>query len=218
MSPHESVSAVGVPAAASVLRPSRRSTAWRRAPFLAAGLAFVAVLTTHLIDFGADDLRSQLFNADSDRSWSHILTAVIIVVSMAVALVGARRRTSAASLWTAAAAILAFLAVDEISPLHDRIDATSWGKLVYTPILVALCVCLWRLSARTVHSVVVRAGLATLVVAFAIHVFGPHIISALGFGMSSWPYQVKVALKEGAESAGWILLVMGLALLARSSE
>lgn len=210
MSTHESLSVIGVPPAPSLSRRTREA-ALARASLGVAATAFAAVLVSHLIDFGADDLRVALFNAESDGSWSHVLTAVVVVGATLITLAGARRVARHASLWTISAAILAFISVDEISSLHARIDAMSWGKLVYAPILAVLCVCLWRLSDRTARSLTLRAGIVTLIVSFGIHVFGPHIVSALGFSQDSWLYQIKVGLKQGTESAGWILVLLGLA-------
>jgi hypothetical protein len=43
-----------------------------------------------------------------------------------------------------------------------------------------------------------------------VHVLGPHVVQALGWGTDSWAYQVEVGLKEGMELAGWLLLVFAL--------
>jgi hypothetical protein len=184
--------------------------------FTIAGAGFVAVVATHLIDFGTDQLRAGMFNADSDASWSHLLVAAILVAATAAAAVGAWRATDQRRLWTGALAVLAFLAIDEVTPLHKHVDNVSWGKALYAPILLILGVCVWRLSARTSQQKILRVGLATLVISFAIHVFGVHVVNALGWGTGSWAYQVKVALKEGSELAGWFLVLVGLWRLALS--
>ncbi len=191
-------------------RVRRRFAPTSRTALTVAAAVFLAVLVTHLLDFGIDSLRVPLFNADSDGSWSHVLSATTLAALTLTALGGLVRGSQQRSLWAATAAILGFLAVAEISTLHVRIDAMSWGKLVYAPALLVLCLCLWRLSSVPSRSVIVRAGLATLLVSFAIHVFGPHILSALGFGTSSWAYQVKVGLKQASELSGWLLLLFGL--------
>jgi hypothetical protein len=214
MSNHEAVSV-----APPVARFSGRNLALPSSygAFVLALVGFTAVLITHLIDFGSNNLSIRLFNADSDASWSHVLIAAIIVVATAAAAVGAWRSQTQRGWWGAATAILGFIAIDEISSLHTRIDSMSWGKALYAPILLALCVCLWRLSAGRRASFVLRAGLLTLVISFAIHVFGPHVVSALGWGYDSWAYQVKVALKQGTELAGWLLVVWGLCRLVFGS-
>jgi hypothetical protein len=179
-------------------------------PFAVAAAAFAAVVITHLLDFGLDDLHNQLFDADLGSSWSHILVAAVLIAATGLALLGAIRDDARRGLWSIATAILAFLAVDEVTPLHTQVDDMSWGKALYAPILAALGVCLWRLSARSEQRLVVRAGIVTLVISFAIHVFGPHVLSAIGLGASTWAYQIKVALKEGTELAGWLLVLAGL--------
>jgi hypothetical protein len=62
---------------------------------------------------------------------------------------------------------------------------------------------------------VVYAGLALLLSSLVIHVLGPDVVHALGWQQGSWAYQIKVALKEGTELAGWVVLVPAVVALAR---
>jgi uncharacterized membrane protein YfcA len=191
-------------------------------PFVAAAVGFVAVLVTHLIDFGSENLSVRLLDANSDTSWSHRLITATLVAVTAVAVVGAWRSRRQRGLWTIAAAILAFLAVDELSNLHTQVDQLAWGKALYGPLLLILGVCIWRLAGpwrpadAKAERWELRVGIAVLFISFGIHVLGPHIVHALGYGTDSWPYQVKVALKQGTELAGWLLVLIGLWRLASS--
>lgn len=205
MSARDSVSAAPRLAAASYER-----FATGVGPFLLAGAGFVAVLITHLIDFGNNNLSIGLLNADSDASWSHRLIAATVVAATAVALVNAWRAREQRTLWAVVTGILAFLAVDELTSLHTQVDNMAWGKALYAPILLVLGVCIWRLAARSPQGLVLRVGVAILFLSFGIHVLGPHIVHALGYGFDSWPLQVKVALKQGTELAGWLLVLIGL--------
>jgi len=210
-SQQSSFSVAAVPVARPVSRPKTRDLAVRGAPGFLAALAFGTVMGSHLADFGADDLRVRVLNANSDSSWSHVLIAAILVVATAFGVIGARRQLRQRKLWSISAAILALLSISELSSLHAKIDQMSWGKLVYAPILLALVSCLWRLSAGTRFRLLVRAGLGTLVLSFAIHVLGPHVVHVLGYGYDSWAYQIKVGLKQATELAGWLLVVLGAA-------
>ena len=60
-----------------------------------------------------------------------------------------------------------------------------------------------------------RAGVTLLVLSLAIHVIGPPIERLAGWGEDSWGTQLKIALKEGTELAGWALVVPSLLLLRR---
>jgi hypothetical protein len=184
--------------------------ALRSASFIVAAAGLVAVVVTHLVDFGADDLRIRLLNANSDASWSHLVVAATLVAATAVAIAGATQSRAGWRLCTGLAAILAFLSISEITTLHAEIDRMSWGKLVYTPLLLVLCACAWGLPGLGRGRLVLRVGFATLVLSFAIHVFGPHVVHALAFNNGSWAYQIKVALKQGTELAGWLLVLLGL--------
>ena len=208
-------SAVTAPAAATVTGIGYRRSAIDAGPFVLAGAALCAVLVTHLVNFGSDHLRVRVLDAGSDSSWSHVVIAIALLVATAIGLVGIRRSATQRREWIAATGVLAFLSISELTSLHARIDEMSWGKLVYAPILLVLCLCLWRISDRTEHRLVIRAGIAMLVVSFGIHVFGPHVVHALGWGTDSWAYQIKVGLKQGTELAGWLLVVWGLWRVAR---
>jgi hypothetical protein len=167
-------------------------------------------MTTHLIDFGTEHLRIQLLDANSGSSWSHRLVAATLVAVTAASVRGAWRSAAHRRLWGVTAAILGFLALDEISSLHAHVDQINWGKTLYAPILLILGVCVWRLADGSDQRARLLAGSATLMVSFAIHVFGLHFVQALGWGTVSWAYQVKVGLKQGTELAGWLIVAIGL--------
>jgi hypothetical protein len=102
-----------------------------------------------------------------------------------------------------------------LSTRHLGESLPHWQVLLLPPLGLALFL-LWReaealdrLAARTC-----RTGCVLLVCAFALHVFGAALLRSLGIGVDSWPYQVKVALKEGLEIAGWLLVASGLAATA----
>jgi hypothetical protein len=210
MSTHESISAP------PVSRFPYRRLVIPGGAITIAGVGFIAVVATHLIDFGTDQLRVGIFNAASDQSWSHLVVAGMLVVATGFGALATWRSHGQRGLWATATAILAFLSIDEVTPLHNHVDDMSWGKALYAPILLLLGVCLWRLSDRTDQQRILRAGLGILVVSFGIHVFGVHIVHALGWASGSWAYQVKVALKEGTELAGWLLVLVGVSRLALS--
>jgi hypothetical protein len=94
-----------------------------------------------------------------------------------------------------------------VSRLHTHI---GFWPVLYAPLLVGLTAAVWRVARGTSEEAVIAAGLLTLFASLAIHVLGPHVVHALGWGVDSWAYQVKVGLKEGTELGGWVLVVPGL--------
>lgn len=199
----------------TVVRTRKSDERGRVWPLLLAGAVVVAVLVTNLIDFGADHLRVRLLDANTDTSWSHRATAAALAAGAAVALLRAVRSNPRRAWWAATAGILVFLFVVEISPVHVQVDRLSYGKLVYAPLLVGLVVCVWRLANSSSHASLMLAGLAALFVSYTIHLFGMPVMHALGWGSESWGYQARAGLKEGAELAGWLLVVLTLWRLAR---
>lgn len=178
--------------------------------------ALLAVITTHLIGFAVDHPEPGWLNASASSSWSHRAVAVSLAAATVACAWGARGGNERGT-WVLAALILGFLALDELTSLHAHVDEATWGKVLYAPILLALGLSLWRLAAGTNQRGILAAALITLAVSFVIHVFGAHVVEALGWGTGSWPYQVKVALKEGMELAGWLLVLTVLLRLSTTA-
>jgi hypothetical protein len=199
-----------VPAAAG-RAATVRAVASNHDSALAAVGAAVLVLATNLIDFGVDHGHIRLLDASAEWSWSHVVASAAFAAGMLAGVLGARRGPA----WRAIAGLFALLLIDNLTRLHTHIG--YWPAL-YAPILLGLSYALWSATRDTEVSRVVLAGLAMLVVSLGIHVVGPHVVHALGWGTDSWAYQVKVGLKEGTELAGWVLVVPGLWRLLSSSR
>ena len=178
--------------------------------FVIAALAFLAVIATNLASLTLDHLRTSLLNANWEFSWSHDADTIALAVGTCAAASVVRRPGSRRGLWAVTAAILALLVLDELSPVHGQLR--NFGKLLYAPVLAALVVALWRLTARTTERRFVFWGVATLLVSFGMHVVGLHVLRPIGY--LNWLYQTGVGFKEGTELAGLILLVAALWMLA----
>jgi hypothetical protein len=172
-------------------------------PLVVGAAALIAEVTTHLIDFGVYDLRIRILDSSAEWSYSHLLATFALAAGALACARGAawgdKRR-----LWRVASALFAFLCVDGATRLHEHVPA--W-PILYAPVLIALSGSLVAISSGTDQADVVFVGLALLFGSFAIHVFGPGVVHAFDWAPSGWAYQVKVALKEGSELAGWVILV-----------
>lgn len=169
-------------------------------------IAFALVVASNLVSLGLDHLRTNLINANWEFSWSHDLDTLLLAVGTCTAVAGARASGARRRLWLATAGILALFFLDEVSALHGQVG--NLDKLLYTPILVALVLCVWRLTEQTPDRMLVIRGLTTLLFSFAMHVAGLHLLRQVGY--TTYLYQVGVGFKEGAELAGLILLVTAL--------
>jgi hypothetical protein len=125
-------------------------------------------------------------------------------------------------------AILGLLALDDVIAVHERVSGKTTGllgiagdygralwPLLYFPLLFFVFVALWKLAARTFATagLTIRLGLGLLVAAVAAevlwsawHLRGGHI--------GDWPDTIQVAIEEGMEFAGWILVASGLTAVA----
>lgn len=185
------------------------------APISVAAIAAATVVATNLVDFELDTPRFALLNANDQASWSHIATAAALAIAAVIAILTAMRPGHRRTLWGVVAVVQALLFVAEVSSVHVIVDRHSFGKLIYLPLLAVLVLCLWLLTLGSEQAPLVWAAILVLMVAYVVHVLGASVVEALGWGSGSWVYQVKVGIKEGAELAGWLLLVVALTRLSR---
>jgi hypothetical protein len=182
-----------------------------RAAYLAAFAALTIEVATHLLDFGLDDLHLRLLDASSEWSWSHMVATVAFASGAAVSVFAARRRRSERRQWWILAGLFAVLFADNVTRAHETVP--HW-PLVVLPALAGVAIGVVRLARGTTVFHVAVAGLGLLLASFAIHVLGHALVHGAGWGADTWGYQIKVALKEGIELAGWVLLVPVLVRLA----
>ena len=181
--------------------------------FVLAAAAFVLVLASNLLSLRTDHLRTTLINANWEFSWSHDAATLLLGIGVWTSLIGARATRADRRLWLATAAIPPCS-----SWMRHRRCTGQLGnldKLLYVPILAALVVCVWRLAAGTRERALVACGLTTLLLAFAMHVAGLHLLRPLGY--NNYVYQSGVGFKEGTELAGLMLLVTALWRRARQA-
>jgi hypothetical protein len=183
----------------------------RRAAYLAAAAALMIEVAAHLLDFGLDGLRVRLLDASSEWSWSHIVATGAFLTGTAVSALAARRRLGDERQWWVLAALFAVLSIDNLTRAHEAVP--RWPLFV-APALAGVAIGIVRLARRTPWFRTALAGLALLLASFAVHVLGHALVQRAGWGPGTWPYQVKVALKEGTELAGWVLLIPVLVRLA----
>jgi hypothetical protein len=179
---------------------------WRALAVPAAIAAAAATAGAHLLDFSLLDLRSPALDADVNWSISDTISVVAIAVTtIAVALVA----TTARSLMLLPLiGLLAFLVADDAIQIHERI-----GKpLELAIVLPAALLLLWfSYTHASSGGKLVRLGLGLLACSFVLG-STDHLIELLGWSAADWQFQLKVAIKQAAEIAGWILIAFGAAL------
>jgi hypothetical protein len=183
-----------------------------RVAVLVVSALVTAAIAAHLIDFGVYDLRVRVMNAGlgtSPVAWVSPAAVLVAVGASAVLARGSRR-------WSMRALPVALAAVLVLASDHLGKSVPYWQILLLPPLGLTLAV-LWHVAAKLHPSTgrVLRTGCLLLVIAFGLHVFGATILRHVGVGVDTWVYQVKIALKEGAEISGWLLIAFGLAIAAR---
>jgi hypothetical protein len=173
-------------------------------------------------------LENRHLNADVDGNLLTWLTASATVAGALAALaIGVLFREHRLQL-VLLSAILGLLALDDVIAVHERVSgkttallgiAGDYGRALwpalYFPLLLFVLLTLWRLAGRIVApaAVAIRVGLALLVAAVGAEM----LWSAwhLGGGqVGDWPDTIQVAIEEGMELAGWILIAAGLTAVA----
>jgi hypothetical protein len=100
------------------------------------------------------------------------------------------------------------LAIAESAHLRD----SHGGILLYVLALPVAAVLLVDVARDHEARRLMILGLSCLAAALALHELGPPVLRALGWRYDSWGFQVKIALKESVEFAGWLLVAFALAL------
>lgn len=189
----------------------------------AAVAAFVLQSAVHVTNVLLDR-RFDLLDADTDHgvfAWASAAATAAAAV-LAFVLASRLRRRDYVLLGVA----LAVFALDDLLAVHERIgelddtlglpERIQLQRLVWIivllPLLAAAAILLWRIAAEAPPRAgeVVRAGLALLVLAVAAEAVTP-VLFNFDWGQDSIPYESEVVFEEGAELAGWILVVTGLA-------
>ena len=185
----------------------------------AAGAAIAAVAietTTHLLDFGLWNLRVRLLDSSYEWSYSHLLSTLAGAAAGLVCACAAGGARSQWRAWAVAAALFGVLVLDNITRVHESVPV--W-PVVYAPLFAVLSLAVIRAVARTSVARLAHAALGLLGASLAIHMLEPEVLRlfpggatswGVGWGPTGWADQVKVAVKEGTELGGWVLLVPAL--------
>jgi hypothetical protein len=166
-------------------------------------VTFLAQAAAQLIDFGFT-LHIAALEWDERTS---VFGVISLLAQGAVGFAAALRsaRSSRRRLWQLLSALVAVLLV-------VRIAVGYHAALLVGPVALVF-VLVWRLSADEPASVraTARGGLLLLVCSFVVHAIGIKVVSGLGYGQNTWPYEVKAVLKHGTELSGWVLLATSIA-------
>ena len=183
------------------------------------GQTVVQVLNLTVLDRGI-----ALIEVDSDDSlWAFLSSALMAIAAGAIGVIGMLQPGRRASLLVLAA-ILGFLAADDILAIHERITVEELGPiphpsrvvwiLAFAPMLAVALVLLRGWSAALVPAARrwLRAGLAALALALGMEFLSP-VLFAAGIEKGTLLYDLEVLVEEGLELVGTALLA-GVAIAA----
>ncbi len=181
---------------------------------LATIVIVVAVSAAQLINYAFFSHRIPALDPASDGGVSGAAGNIALAAAAVSAWVLAAHMRPARLAAVVLAALLTFLAVDDVVRLHDRIP--HWLAF-YLPVLAAVFICLaavargHRGAGPAVVDRLIGAGLLLLLCSFSLHVLGRRLLLDLGLSdTAGLAYQTKAAVKHGTEVAGWLLITLGL--------
>ncbi len=187
-----------------------------------AAAAFVVQAVTHLAVYKTS---IWTLNADHENTvWTWAASSATFAAAVgAVVLLAV---WPAATTWLAAlAATLFFFSLDDAIGLHEkivhsRVDAIGpfaegarivW-PILYSPLLVGVFILLWTLGSVLPRRAArpVQGGLLLLAAAMVFEVVTAFFVGSGEHHHLSFAYNAEVAVEEGFELAGWILIATGL--------
>jgi hypothetical protein len=231
---------VGTKIPASDVVPSRRREAVYQGSDLTDGLTTLGIRiaiavvvfqsAAHLTYVFLTDGRANQFNLDAEQnafSWASSGTtfcAAFLVFLLGLLATQKRMRFFVLS------GIIALFSLDDALALHEELGSSvkhalglpdGLGHLwpvFFFPVLAISFLLLWDLARSTTGRVraVLQGGIALLVLG----VVSEASVSAWyvrGGEAETWPGALQIVLEEGAELAGWILIVTGLVATACAS-
>jgi hypothetical protein len=185
------------------------------------GAGFAALVAGHLLNELVLDKRYWHLDADVDGNALTVASAAATLAASLGAFLLARYAPHHRRRLVGAAAVLAFVAVDDVAAIHEDLGASLthvglpdiagiWFPL-YLPMLAATAAVLWS-AARSLPVALpcVRVALLLLAAAIAGEVLAAASLEAIHRGNESLGYELEVALEEAAELAGWTLIATGL--------
>lgn len=183
----------------------------------AAVIVVLAGAAAQLVNYVFFNLRIQSLDPGADRGVFGIIGDVAVAGAAISAWVLTARVRSKRPAAATLAALLTFLAVDDVTRLHEKIP--DWPAF-YLPVLVVALICIVAVSGGSsgrfqfgaargsVLAVdpLIGAGILLLTLSLLLHALG-----LLGVAdTSGFVYQAKGLVKHVSEIAGWLLIALGL--------
>jgi hypothetical protein len=203
-----------------------------RVGFRIAVVAMLVLAAAHLGNEFVLDGRVEGLDADVEGNvftWasSTATFAVAFCAALHAAAVEKQRRE-----FTVLAALTLWFSMDDVAIIHERVAhkigedlfglsdaiAVRLWLILYLPLLVLAALVLWRIAdeAQPPAGRSVRLGLGLLVASIPVEIVGA-LTRELAEEGTNVPNELRIALEEGLELGGWILVAAGLTAILCSA-
>lgn len=199
----------------------------RSRPLVAVPVLLVSAQTLgYLLDRFVLEWRLGALDLDAEASWFGKLAAAAAVTAGCLLLTGVGPRPLHGRSRAILGGLLVVLGLDDLLVIHERFGwrvAHALGRdddtlrlawpILYLPLLAVVALLLVRLSRGLppVHARALRVALGLLAVAVAAELVS-FLLKEAGFANGSFPDTIEVTIEEGAELAGWTVVVLAVAL------
>lgn len=195
-------------------------------------LAVIVQTTAHLVNEFLLDDRVQGLDADVEGTsftWASSVATFTVALAAFLHAVAFQRQRRVFGLL---AGIAVWFSLDDVAVIHER-AALELGEdvlslpdyvavrlwlILYLPLLVLVGLALWRIAQESPPPIdrAVRLGLGLLVASVPVEIVGLGT-RRLAEGGTDVPEDFRIALEEGLELGGWIVLAAGLTALLCSA-
>jgi hypothetical protein len=172
------------------------------------------------------DNRVANFNAGGEGNLPTWLSAATLVVAASAALLHALTARRHRRVFLAAAALLAYLSLDEVAQIHENFDGFGRGTIPHRlagamdivmilPILTATLLALLAIASAVpeVRRLLI-AGCLTLIAAILVDEGIPAVFGHFNGPVVPWSEEVRSAIEEALELGGFVLVATALAATA----
>ena len=194
---------------------------------LLALLAVTVQTALYMADIYAFDRRVRTLDLDGEGGFAAWTGSVATFSTGFVALLLSFVESSRRLCLLALAGAVTFLSIDESLIIHERLGLAITEALdlsdkyvrvawpaVYLPLLVAVAALVFQLARTSTDPArrLLVGGLVVLAGAVGLEIAKLALDLIPSLPIRGWLYTAQIALEEGAELAGWILLTTGLAV------
>jgi hypothetical protein len=172
------------------------------------------ILVGGLVDYFLFDERIEDLNPKLEGNLLTWLSVVAVFAGALAAALHALILPGRRGQYAALAAIFAFLSLDDMVQIHERVASKleplffeHIESVIFLPLFAAAFLIVWRLAREVPERAgqFLRLAMLVLVAAVVVDLFATVTMNLEEEG-TRWPHAIRIAIEEALELSGWILV------------